>query len=106
MTRNGSAWTRRQRLLEGLRRLRLRESQVQPLVLVFEDLHWIDGETQAFLDHLMESLPTARLPAWPPRTASYSRRHPGRARRPRPADQHGSGSALLGVRHRPDEVDG
>jgi tetratricopeptide (TPR) repeat protein len=52
---------RRQRLLEGLRRLTLRESQVQPLVLVFEDLHWIDGETQAFLDYLMESLPTARL---------------------------------------------
>ncbi|HEV2057126.1 MAG TPA: tetratricopeptide repeat protein [Methylomirabilota bacterium] len=51
----------RQRLLDGLRRLVLRESQVQPLVLVFEDLHWIDGETQAFLDYLMESLPTARL---------------------------------------------
>jgi class 3 adenylate cyclase/tetratricopeptide (TPR) repeat protein len=52
---------RRQRLLEGIRRLALRESQVQPLVLVFEDLHWIDGETQALLDHLVESLPTARL---------------------------------------------
>ena len=52
---------RRQRLLESLHRLVLRESQVQPLVLVFEDLHWIDGETQALLDYLMESLPTARL---------------------------------------------
>ena len=52
---------RRQRLLDGLRRLVLRESQVQPLVLVFEDLHWIDGETQALLDLLVESLPTARL---------------------------------------------
>ncbi len=52
---------RRRRLLDGLCRLVLRESQVQPLVLVFEDLHWIDGETQAFLDQLMESLPTARL---------------------------------------------
>jgi predicted ATPase len=39
----------------------LRESQVQPLVLVFEDLHWIDTETQALLDSLVESLPTARL---------------------------------------------
>ena len=39
----------------------LRESQVQPLVLVFEDLHWIDSETQALLDSLVESLPTARL---------------------------------------------
>jgi class 3 adenylate cyclase/tetratricopeptide (TPR) repeat protein len=52
---------RRQRLLEGLRRLLLRESQVQPLVLVFEDLHWIDGESQAFLDSLIESVPTARM---------------------------------------------
>src|SRR5262249_43153158 len=42
-------------------RVLLRESQVQPLVLVFEDLHWIDAETQALLDSLVESLPTARL---------------------------------------------
>jgi predicted ATPase len=52
---------RRQRTLEALKRLLLRESQVQPLLLVFEDLHWIDSETQALLDRLVESLPTARL---------------------------------------------
>jgi class 3 adenylate cyclase/tetratricopeptide (TPR) repeat protein len=52
---------RRQRLLDALRRVLLRESQVQPLLLVFEDLHWIDTETQALLDRLVESLPTARL---------------------------------------------
>src|SRR5206468_2428448 len=39
----------------------LRESQVQPLLLLFEDLHWIDSDTQALLDGLMESLPTARI---------------------------------------------
>ena len=44
-----------------LKRLLLRESQVQPLLLVFEDLHWIDAETQALLDSLVESLPTARI---------------------------------------------
>ena len=52
---------RRQRTLEALKRVLLRESQVQPLLLVFEDLHWIDAETQALLDSLVESLPTARL---------------------------------------------
>src|SRR4029434_7931259 len=52
---------RRQRTLDGLKRLLLRESQVQPLLLVFEDLHWIDSETQALFDSLIESLPTARL---------------------------------------------
>ena len=51
----------RQRTLEALKRVLRRESQVQPLVLVFEDLHWIDAETQALLDGLVESLPTARL---------------------------------------------
>ena len=30
-------------------------------LVVFEDLHWIDAETQALLDSLVESLPTARL---------------------------------------------
>jgi class 3 adenylate cyclase/predicted ATPase len=52
---------RRQRTLEALKRVLLRESQVQPLLLGFEDLHWIDTETQALLDSLIESLPTARL---------------------------------------------
>jgi predicted ATPase/class 3 adenylate cyclase len=52
---------RRRHTLEALKRVLLRESQVQPLLLVFEDLHWIDSETQAMLDMLVESLPTARM---------------------------------------------
>jgi class 3 adenylate cyclase/tetratricopeptide (TPR) repeat protein len=52
---------RRQRTLDALKRVLLRESQEQPLLLVFEDLHWIDAETQALLNSLVESLPTARL---------------------------------------------
>jgi predicted ATPase len=52
---------RRQRTLEALTRVLRRESQVQPLLVVFEDLHWIDTETQALLDSVVESLPTARL---------------------------------------------
>jgi tetratricopeptide (TPR) repeat protein len=52
---------RRQRILEAVKRLLLRESQVQPLLLVFADLHWIDSESQALLDALIESLPTARV---------------------------------------------
>lgn len=47
--------------LDGVKRIVLRESQVQPLVVVFEDLHWIDSQTQALLDALVESLPTARV---------------------------------------------
>ena len=52
---------RRQLTLGAVKRLLLRESQVQPLILLFEDLHWIDSETQAMLESLVESLPTSRL---------------------------------------------
>ncbi len=52
---------RRRRTQEALKRVLLRESQEQPLLLVFEDLHWIDSETQAVLDLLVESLPTVRV---------------------------------------------
>src|SRR5262249_54818880 len=44
-----------------LKRLFLRESLNQPLILVFEDLHWIDTETQGFLDLLSESIASARI---------------------------------------------
>ncbi len=52
---------RRRFTFESLKRVLIRESQRQPLLLVFEDLHWIDSETQAFLDSLVESLPIARI---------------------------------------------
>ena len=52
---------RRLHTLDALKRLLLRVSQVQPLVLVVEDLHWIDTETQAVLTRLVESVPTARI---------------------------------------------
>jgi tetratricopeptide (TPR) repeat protein len=52
---------RRRRAIEGAKRVLLRESQVQPLLLLFEDLHWIDTETQAVLDSLAESLGNAAV---------------------------------------------
>jgi hypothetical protein len=52
---------RRQRTMDALKRVLACQSQLQPLLLIVEDLHWIDTETQAFLDTLVESLPTTRL---------------------------------------------
>jgi class 3 adenylate cyclase/tetratricopeptide (TPR) repeat protein len=52
---------RRQQTMDAIRALLLRESRIQPLCVVFEDLHWIDSETQAFLDSLIQSLPVARI---------------------------------------------
>jgi class 3 adenylate cyclase/DNA-binding winged helix-turn-helix (wHTH) protein/tetratricopeptide (TPR) repeat protein len=51
---------RRQRTLDAMKRLLLRESQIQPVLVIVENLHWIDTETQAFLDSFIESLPTAQ----------------------------------------------
>jgi class 3 adenylate cyclase/tetratricopeptide (TPR) repeat protein len=48
---------RRRRTLAAGKAILLRESRVQPLLIAFEDLHWIDSETQAFLDALVEGLP-------------------------------------------------
>jgi len=53
--------TRKRRTLEALKRLLLRESLNQPLMVIFEDLHWIDEETQAFLNVLADSIGTARI---------------------------------------------
>jgi class 3 adenylate cyclase len=52
---------RRRETLEAVKRLLVRESQVQPLLVVCEDLHWLDTESQAVLDSLAESPPAARL---------------------------------------------
>ena len=55
------AQIRRQRTFEALKKLFLRESLNQPLLFIFEDLHWIDSETQGFLDALSESIALANL---------------------------------------------
>ena len=52
---------RRQQTLDAVKRLLLREAREQPLLVIFEDLHWIDSETQALLDSLVDSLGSTRL---------------------------------------------
>jgi predicted ATPase len=52
---------RRRRTLEAIKRILLRESLNQLLMVIFEDLHWIDGETQALLNLLVDSIGTARI---------------------------------------------
>jgi class 3 adenylate cyclase/tetratricopeptide (TPR) repeat protein len=52
---------RRRRTLHAIKALLLRESRMQPLVVVFEDLHWIDGETQTILDSLIDSVAAAPI---------------------------------------------
>jgi class 3 adenylate cyclase/tetratricopeptide (TPR) repeat protein len=52
---------RRERAAMSLKRLLLTASGKQPLLLVFEDLHWIDLETQEFLDDFIGTLPSAQI---------------------------------------------
>ena len=55
------AQVRRRRTLEVVKRIIIRESLKQPLVVIFEDLHWIDAETQELLDLLVDSVASARI---------------------------------------------
>jgi class 3 adenylate cyclase/tetratricopeptide (TPR) repeat protein len=55
------AQIRRRRTQDALKRILLRESLNQPLIVVFEDLHWIDSETQALLNLLADSIANARI---------------------------------------------
>jgi adenylate cyclase len=52
---------RRRRTLDALKRVFLRETINQPLMLIFEDLHWIDSETQALLNLLVDAIANARI---------------------------------------------
>jgi predicted ATPase len=52
---------RKRRTLEGIKRILLRESLNQPLMVIFEDLHWIDEETQAFLNLIADSIANAKI---------------------------------------------
>ena len=53
--------TRSRRSLEAIKRILLRESLAQPLIVIFEDLHWMDSESQIFLNMLADSIGTARI---------------------------------------------
>src|SRR5262249_485261 len=52
---------RKRRTFDAVKRLLLRESLNQPLALIFEDLQWIDDDTQEFLNLLADSIGTARV---------------------------------------------
>jgi predicted ATPase len=52
---------KRQRTLDAIKRIILSESLQQPVVVIFEDLHWIDAQTQALLDSLADGIANARV---------------------------------------------
>ena len=51
---------RMRRIFEAVRRITARRSQRETLVLIFEDLHWFDSQSEVFLERLIESYPGSR----------------------------------------------
>jgi class 3 adenylate cyclase/tetratricopeptide (TPR) repeat protein/ribosomal protein L40E len=52
---------RKRRSLDAIKRILLRESLNQPLIVIFEDLHWVDDESQVFLNLLADSIANAKI---------------------------------------------
>jgi predicted ATPase len=52
---------KRRRTFEALTRLLLRESLNQPVLLLIEDLQWLDSETEAWLHGVSERVASARM---------------------------------------------
>ncbi len=52
---------KRQQIFDAVRRLLVRESLKQPLLLLFEDLQWLDAETETFLQFLCVSIASEKM---------------------------------------------
>jgi len=52
---------KKERVIETLRRIVLKGSEIRSLILAYEDLHWIDKSSEDHLKHLLESIPGARV---------------------------------------------
>src|SRR5512139_2666588 len=52
---------KKDRMMEAIKRIPLKASEIRPLILAYEDLHWIDKSSEDHLKHLLESIPGARV---------------------------------------------
>ncbi len=52
---------KRERIFEAIRELFVQEAQEKPVLLAFEDLHWIDKSSEDFLNYLFGSIENTRI---------------------------------------------
>ncbi len=52
---------RKNRIIEALKRIVLKGSEIRPLILAYEDLHWVDKSSEDVLKYVLESIPGARV---------------------------------------------
>ena len=49
------------RIIEAFKQIALKGSEIRPLILAYEDLHWIDRSSEELLKYVFESTPGARI---------------------------------------------
>ncbi len=52
---------RKDRIIEAINRIALKGSEIRPLILAYEDLHWVDKSSEDVLKYVLESIPGARV---------------------------------------------
>ena len=58
---SGSPDINKDRIIETLKRIILKGSEIRPLILAYEDLHWTDQSSEEALKYILESIPGARV---------------------------------------------
>jgi predicted ATPase len=52
---------KKERIMEAVKRITLKGSEIRPLILAVEDLHWIDGSSEEYMKNLLDSISGARV---------------------------------------------
>jgi len=52
---------KKDRIMEAVKRITLKGSEIRPLILAYEDLHWVDKSSEDVLKYVLESIPGSRV---------------------------------------------
>ena len=52
---------KKNRIMEAFKQITLKGSEIRPLILAYEDLHWIDKSSEELLKYVLDSIPGARI---------------------------------------------
>jgi len=56
-----SPQAKKNRIIDAVKRITLKSSEIKPLIVAAEDLHWIDKSSEEYLKHLLDSISGARI---------------------------------------------
>jgi class 3 adenylate cyclase/tetratricopeptide (TPR) repeat protein len=52
---------KKDRIIEALKQITLKGSEIRPLILAYEDLHWVDKSSEEVLKYVLDSVPGSRV---------------------------------------------